>query len=62
NVRTGGRPCGEIRFQIELASDERDVRDGHCSVCTKKGIVHLIVPGWRRGCERSLRHAVDTLG
>src|SRR5262245_52163009 len=38
----GGCHCGRVRFRVtaELAS----VVDCNCSICTKKGILHLIVP------------------
>ncbi|HEY5945228.1 MAG TPA: GFA family protein [Kofleriaceae bacterium] len=39
----GGCHCGALRFAIELADDERDVLDCNCSICTKKGFLHLIV-------------------
>ena len=39
---TGGCHCGRVRFRVtaELAG----VTDCNCSVCTKKGFLHLIVP------------------
>ena len=46
-VHTGGCHCGAVRFRIELEHDRRDVLDCNCSVCTKKGILHLIVPDAR---------------
>jgi len=39
----GGCHCGALRFAVELADDERDVLDCNCSICTKKGFLHLIV-------------------
>jgi hypothetical protein len=39
----GGCHCGELRFAIEIGDDERDVLDCNCSICTKKGFLHLIV-------------------
>jgi hypothetical protein len=38
----GGCHCGAVRFAIEI--DTFDVLDCNCSMCTKKGILHLIVP------------------
>jgi hypothetical protein len=32
-----------LRFAVELEADERDVLDCNCSICTKKGFLHLIV-------------------
>ena len=39
----GSCHCGALRFAVELADDERDVLDCNCSICTKKGFLHLIV-------------------
>jgi len=38
----GGCHCGKVRFRVtaELAR----VSDCNCSICTKKGFLHLIVP------------------
>ena len=38
----GGRHCGRVRFRV--TGDLADVTDCNCSMCTKKGILHLIVP------------------
>ncbi|HEY1547109.1 MAG TPA: GFA family protein [Kofleriaceae bacterium] len=38
----GGCHCGAVRF--ELTTDLLDVLDCNCSICTKKGFLHLIVP------------------
>jgi hypothetical protein len=37
----GGCHCGRIRF--EVTADITDVTDCNCSICTKKGFLHLIV-------------------
>jgi hypothetical protein len=39
---TGGCHCGLVRFRV--TSDFARVSDCNCSMCTKKGFVHLIVP------------------
>ena len=39
---TGGCHCGQVRF--ECTSDLAMVTACNCSICTKKGIWHLIVP------------------
>jgi hypothetical protein len=39
----GSCHCGALRFTVDLADDERDVLDCNCSICTKKGFLHLIV-------------------
>ena len=38
----GGCHCGRVRFRVQ--GDLADVTDCNCSMCTKKGILHLIVP------------------
>jgi hypothetical protein len=39
---TGGCHCGRVRFEV-LATLERVV-ECNCSICTRKGYLHLIVP------------------
>ena len=41
-VCEGGCHCGAVRFRIEV--DELKAIDCNCSICTKKGFLHLIVP------------------
>jgi len=43
-VRTdgGGCHCGRVRF--EVTSDLEDVSECNCSICARKGYLHLIVP------------------
>jgi hypothetical protein len=38
----GGCHCGRVRFRVR--GDLADVTDCNCSMCSKKGILHLIVP------------------
>ena len=38
----GGCHCGRVRFRV--TADLASVVDCNCSICVKKGIVHLIVP------------------
>ena len=38
----GGCHCGQVRFRV--TADLSGVSDCNCSVCTKKGFLHLIVP------------------
>jgi hypothetical protein len=38
----GGCHCGTVRFRVR--ADMNEVLDCNCSVCTKKGFLHLIVP------------------
>ena len=38
----GGCHCGAVRFQVIV--DRWEVQDCNCSICRKKGFLHLIVP------------------
>jgi hypothetical protein len=38
----GGCHCGAVRFEVR--TDLHDISECNCSVCAKKGFVHLIVP------------------
>ena len=40
-TRQGGCHCGAVRF--EVTADISELTDCNCSVCTKKGFLHLIV-------------------
>jgi hypothetical protein len=37
----GGCHCGAVRFEVDL--DEHRAVDCNCSICTKKGFLHLLV-------------------
>ena len=39
----GGCHCGAVRFEIE-APEELEVEDCNCSICSKSGYLHLILP------------------
>jgi hypothetical protein len=39
----GSCHCGAIRFQVE-APEDLEVEECNCSICTKSGYLHLIVP------------------
>ena len=41
----GGCHCGAVRFQVIV--DEHKADDCNCSICRKKGFLHLIVPSKR---------------
>jgi hypothetical protein len=41
-VMEGGCHCGRVRFRVVAELD--GVTDCNCSLCTKKGFLHLIVP------------------
>ena len=38
----GGCHCGAVRFRVQ--GDLTDATECNCSICTKKGIIHLMVP------------------
>ena len=39
---SGGCHCGAVRFTV--AVDKHEASDCNCSICKKKGFLHLIVP------------------
>lgn len=41
---TGGCHCGAVRFQVAVTPPEHRVVDCNCSICRKKGFLHLIMP------------------
>jgi hypothetical protein len=41
-IYNGSCHCGAIQFRVE--TDDREVLDCNCTICTKKGLLHLIVP------------------
>jgi hypothetical protein len=42
----GGCHCGAVRFTVSV-EDDQPIIDCNCSICTKKGILHFIVPEHR---------------
>jgi len=42
-VHAGGCHCGAVRFEVE-APARIEVTDCNCSICSKAGYLHLIVP------------------
>ena len=42
-IATGGCHCGAVRFQVE-AELPRELERCNCSVCSKSGYLHLVVP------------------
>lgn len=42
-IYQGSCHCKAVRFEIE-APDEFEVEDCNCSICTKAGFLHLIIP------------------
>ncbi|MGD7036702.1 GFA family protein [Methylotuvimicrobium buryatense] len=45
-IHRGGCHCGKVRFEIE-APPEIVAHDCNCSICSKSGFLHLIVPASR---------------
>lgn len=39
----GGCHCGRVKFEVE-APEDLDVSECNCSICSKSGYLHLIVP------------------
>jgi hypothetical protein len=42
NSYQGGCHCGRVRFEVII--NKYEAIDCNCSICTKKGFLHLIVP------------------
>ena len=40
----GGCHCGDVRFEVDADLATEQVLACNCSICTKKGLLHLIVP------------------
>jgi hypothetical protein len=45
-THAGGCHCGRVRFEV-TAPDHLRVTECNCSICTKSGYLHLIVPAER---------------
>lgn len=45
-THTGGCHCGRVRFEV-VAPAKLEVADCNCSICSKFGYLHLIVPAER---------------
>ena len=60
---TGGCHCGRVRFEVE-APAEIEAIECNCSVCSKSGFLHLIVPKSRfvlvRGGEDLATYTFNT--
>jgi hypothetical protein len=39
---TGGCHCGKVRYQVRV--EKLEATECNCSICAKKGFIHLIVP------------------
>jgi len=46
HTHTGGCHCGRVRFEV-IAPAKLEVADCNCSICSKYGYLHLIVPADR---------------
>lgn len=59
----GGCHCGSVQFEFE-AAEELVCLDCNCSICTKSGYLHLIVPAAHfnllRGAEALLEYRFNT--
>jgi hypothetical protein len=42
-VLEGACHCKAIQFRVDIERSQREVLDCNCSICTKKGFLHLIV-------------------
>ena len=45
-THAGGCHCGQVRFEV-LAPENLEVSECNCSICSKSGYLHLIVPADR---------------
>lgn len=58
----GGCHCGAVRFRVLVDKPEAD--DCNCSICSKKGFLHLIVPPERftllKGAEALSTYTFNT--
>ena len=59
----GGCHCGAVRFEVEAPQD-LEVTECNCSICSKSGYLHLIVPQSRFkllcGAENLVTYTFDT--
>jgi hypothetical protein len=44
SVYHGSCHCGAVRFRVWLAPGEQVIAECNCSICRKKGFLHLIIP------------------
>ncbi|MCV6615480.1 MAG: GFA family protein [Cellvibrionaceae bacterium] len=43
---SGSCHCGRVQFEVD-SPDNPEIEDCNCSICSKSGYLHLIVPGQR---------------
>ena len=41
---SGGCHCGDVRFEVDADLASEQVLDCNCSICSKKGFLHVMVP------------------
>ena len=62
-THAGGCHCGRVKFEV-LAPAEIDVSECNCSICSKTGFLHLIVPRSRfkllQGAEHLSTYTFNT--
>ncbi|HEU4343087.1 MAG TPA: GFA family protein [Candidatus Binatia bacterium] len=60
---SGGCHCGRVRFEVE-APAEIEAVECNCSICSKSGFLHLIVPKFRfvllQGSEHLTTYTFNT--
>lgn len=54
-IHTGGCHCGKVKFEVEAPAQIR-VTECNCSICSKSGYLHLIVPRERFHLIEGLEH------
>ncbi|MFP4598944.1 MAG: GFA family protein [Persicimonas sp.] len=42
-THTGGCHCGRVCFEVRADLERAEILDCNCTICTKKGFLHLIV-------------------
>ncbi|RKP26160.1 Mss4-like protein [Syncephalis pseudoplumigaleata] len=47
STHTGGCHCGRIQFEVDAPASDLTIIECNCSICAKKGFLHLIVPQTR---------------
>jgi len=62
-THTGGCHCGRVRFEV-LAPSRLEVSECNCSICSRGGYLHLIVPAARfklvRGADALTTYQFNT--
>ena len=53
--RGGGCHCGAVRFEVQTP-DTIEVEDCNCSMCSRTGYLHIIVPAHRFRLISGMQH------